>query len=198
MYGDNQSAWPQTAPINVFVPERQRPKRIGFASKFVFVNAVCALSTGLMAFLNFEPEELGAIGAIPAPAMVGVGMVFALWLLVLIRPLAKGSRWGLLAARWAAATAMIVYSVYFVLGAPWILPEVFGGEPVLSVFMSAFTALLALVLFGCLWGRGVREYFRLSQPQPVPGEARPIGSEADWTPKQRPMHGHNPPEAPRS
>ena len=182
MYGDNQNAWPQTAPVDVLMSSRQRPKRIGLGAKLQFITGSFAMATGLLAFIEQSPEELGVVGAIPPAVTLGTGIVIALWLLLLMRPLGKGRAWSLRTARWTAPIVAVAYALYFLVGSPWTFVDVFGGGFAPTVFVAALTGLTALALFGCLWGASVREFFYPTPPPMAPGGAQPIGNEADWNP----------------
>ena len=191
MYDDN--AWPDTAPIETFIPERQRPQRVFVAGVAVLVSAGFALLTGLL-----SPVVAGSTGVLAAPAAVSIGfaVVLALLLAGLGRVILKARKWAPKASRIGAGAASVVYGVF---GLVVHLTE--DGSGKLIAWLSFGAALAAAVCAVSLLGRQVDEYFDPT-PQPSPfaqqqpsGGQPPIGGyDEDWTPPaQRQPPGSNQP-----
>ncbi|MGH8882180.1 MAG: hypothetical protein ACRD0P_33335 [Stackebrandtia sp.] len=194
MYDNN--AWPETAPIQTFIPERKRPQR-------VFVGAVAILVAGGFALLAgglapvFADANSGVM-SLPAAVTITVAVVFAVIAASLGRILLKARKWAPKPARYTSAGMAVVYGLYGLV----IAMTEDGSAAVIAGF--AFGAALAAVVTAVsMLGNSIDEYFN-PPPEPSPfqqqaGQQQPGGPplggyDADWTPPaQRQPPGSNHP-----
>ncbi|HZE40769.1 MAG TPA: hypothetical protein VE172_18360 [Stackebrandtia sp.] len=191
MQDDN--AWPDTAPIETFIEERQRPPRVRVAGLALLVGAGLALLAGLLHLAVSGTAGAGFLIDIPGMVMLVLNAVIAAYLAFIARGVIKGWKWVLRVARGTAAAAAIFYLIYGLLAKPG--DTVHSGALLLWLdALLAFAAVAAgLVALVCLFGASVTAFF--APPQAVKpseqqhnGQASMGGNDADWTPPAQRDH----------
>lgn len=182
MYEDN--AWPETAPIETFIPERKRPQRVFVAGIAVLTGGAAAVLTGLAHLGAADPAATGIL-ALPGGAALIWGGLVAVWSGILGYAVVKGRKWAPVPARWTGAGLVVWFTVHGLL--LWSAKDdAVGG---LAAVLAFVTAAAGVVVLAGTFGRDVTEYFRPT-PQPSPfstptGQTPMGGNDADWIPPER-------------
>lgn len=193
MYEDN--AWPETAPIQTFIPERKRPQRVFISGMASLVAAASVLLAGLLHLAVSGTPGGGFLIGMPGAVMLVIGLLAAAWLGVLAQAVLKGRKWSARPALWTGGGLLVLYGVIGLLAKPG--PEV--GDGVFGLWLYAILAFAAAasgaVSAVCLLGKAVTEYFDPPvAPSPFqhnPNAAPMGGHDSDWIPPQQ--RGQQPP-----
>ncbi|CAM3194705.1 hypothetical protein [Stackebrandtia soli] len=195
MYDDN--AWPDTAPISVFIAERKRPQRV----------LAAAVALGAAAAFHLLAAALYGTAVIKSPDAVVLSEQIATWVMVVVSVLVgsatativvgllRGRRWAPLGGRVAGG----VYAVscgFFGLSAMPPSGTASAGFTWFYAVVAFVIAVAGVVALLCLFGRSVDEYFAPPQQQqatpfaPTGPDVQPLGGyDRDWIPPAQ----HEPP-----
>lgn len=193
MYEDN--AWPDTAPINAFIPERKRPQQVFIAGMALLVGAGAALLLGLLHLAVVDTPGASFLVDIPGAVMIVLGLLVAAWLGLAAQAVLKGRKWIAKPGLWTGGGVFVWYGIIGLLAKPG--SEVDEGAFGLWLYtLLAFGAALAgAVTTVGLLGKRAAEYFDPPvAPNPFPGNPGGVplgGNDSDWIPPQR--RGHQQP-----
>ncbi|ADD45472.1 hypothetical protein [Stackebrandtia nassauensis] len=187
MYEDN--AWPDTAPIQTFIPERKRPQRVFIAGMATLTAAGAALLAGLLHLAVAETRGGSFLVDIPGVVMVVLGLAVAAWLGLVAQAVLKGRKWIPKPAMYSGGGLLVFFGLIGLLAKPG--PAV--GDGAFGLWLYAILAFLAAVAgvttAVCLLGRNVAEYFDPpAQPSPFQqnnNQAPMGGYDSDWIPPQQ-------------
>lgn len=186
MYEDN--AWPETAPIQTFIPERKRPQRVFIAGMATLTAAGAALLAGLLHLAVVDTPGASFLVGVPGAVMVILGLLVAAWLGLVAQATLKGRKWIAKPALWTGGGLFVLYGLIGLLARPG--AEVGDGKFGLWLYaILAFVAALAgAVSAVCLLGKHAGEYF---DPPVAPSPFQqntgaPMGGyDSDWVPPQQ-------------
>lgn len=196
MYEDN--AWPDTAPIETFIPERKRPQKVFVAAIAVMAVGVLALLLGVLHAVtasNASSTSAPVVLAIPAALAVGIEMLVAAWLAIVATGMLKGRKWVPKPARWTGGVAAAWYVLFGLLMMSAVGSTHSAGLGGFVAFLSFAAAVAGAVAAICMVGKGVDEYFDPPvQPNPFQNNTGqpPVGGyDADWVPPAQRQPPHN-------
>lgn len=186
MYEDN--AWPETAPIQTFIPERKRPQRVFVAGMAILTAAGAALVTGLLHLAVAGTAGGGFLVDIPGVVMVVLGLLVAAWLGVTAQAVLKGRKWIGKPALWTGVGVFVFYGLIGLLARPG--AEVDDGAFGLWLYaiLAFLSAIAGAVTAVCLLGKAVAEYFDppvAASPFQRDTGAPMGGHDSDWVPPQQ-------------
>ncbi|MGH8878359.1 MAG: hypothetical protein ACRD0P_13605 [Stackebrandtia sp.] len=188
MYEDN--AWPETAPIQTFIPEKKRPQRVFIAGMAALTAAGAAVLAGLLHFAVVDTRGASFLLEVPGLVMCVLGLLIAGWLGVLAQAVLKGRKWSAKPAMWTGVGLVVYYGIYGLLAKPG--ADVRDGA--FGLWLYALLAFLAMaagaVSIVCLLGKQVAEYFDPpAAPSPFQQQGQdqtPLGGyDSDWMPPQQ-------------
>lgn len=199
MYEDN--AWPDTAPIETFIPERKRPQKVFVAAIAVMAIGVLALLLGVLHAVVASNASGPVILAIPPALAVGFELLVAAWLAIVAMGMLKGRKWVTKPARWTGGIAAAWYVVFGLLMLSAVGTTHSTGLGAFVAFLAFAAAVAGAVTLICMLGRNVEEYFEPPvQPNPFQnntGQPPAGGYDSDWVPpaqrQQSPYNGYNNP-----
>ncbi|GAA4911287.1 hypothetical protein LX16_2585 [Stackebrandtia albiflava] len=187
MYDDN--AWPETAAVSTFIPERKRPQRVTVAAIAFLVAALLAVLAGAL-YATIGTAASNFLLTMPWLVAVPVAALVAVWCAILGRVVWKGRRWAAGAALWSAVGLLAACGGFGAIANPKVSTMVTGAQGWFYAVVVIGCALCGAVALVGLVGRQSREWFDPpAQPNPFAQQERdgmpPIaGYDADWTPPQ--------------